>query len=452
MRRKYCRLFIVFLLFCGFLAAAIVGFYWAAPGLIERHFFSPPARVEFHAWENDRIHLPAEALATPLFLSATQKAAAKFTSEWTLRRKLAESLMNDLQGTAPLARKRIDPETVNDPDLERRLGTLQPMIDAFAELVSQPDYTIAAAASGRDYDDSGKMPIPEYFGIQTNIKLLGLRAYRQVHAGKLDDAEKTVRLMLRATRVEPYDHIITTLIAVDGVNFTAGVAFHVMRHCDDKALLRRMLQMQIEQTRHPITFPDNVALDVVNSIGILREMRRRGIGADFQDKTGYELCMMCLRNEAEYIEKIVLPKVQNDPEMTIKALEEWQGHDTSFLDDPSSITRTIVTCRIYQLPKPNRLEAETRTWVAAGKFDLLALETAKKLYTLEHGKPPATIGALVPQYLPQVPRDRLADAAFLKDTPDRYYSIGPDKVDDHAALSYDPTNGAASAGDLFFDR
>ena len=52
---------------------------------------------------------------------------------------------------------------------------------------------------------------------------------------------------------------------------------------------------------------------------------------------------------------------------------------------------------------------------------------------------------------------KAADAAAVRDpfadrplgaTADRWYSVGPDAADQQGALSYDPTNGTLSAGDI----
>lgn len=456
MARKKRRLWLKgCLLTVAVMVLLVIVSFLAAPGLIERYYFTPQGRVGFHAWQNDKIHLPDETLSAEPFKPATREAAAKFAEAWKLNQKAAESLFNELQGMDPLQRRLIDPETLDYAMVQQRLAVLQPIMDAFAELVSQPDYTIQAAASDSDYDANGELPVPEFRAIQANVILMRLRTYCQVHDRKLEDAEKTVSLMTRATRVEPYDPIVSSLIGIFGRTITADAWIHLVRNCEDRTMLRRMLDAQIEQARHPVLYMENMPFPVANSIGELRELRRRGIRADYQDKTGFELLFIVERVKREYLEKVVIPQVRSNPEMAKAAEAALQQHDTRYLDTSTPIVKTFLRAMIYaDIDRKTALKKDptTRSYYSAVKIDLLAVETSKKLYTLDHGRPPATLADLVPQYIPQIPRDRFADAAPVKFARDCYYSVGPDKSDDHAAIMYDATNGTASVGDVFFDR
>lgn len=464
----------------GLMVVLIVGAFLAAPGLIERHYFSPQERIEFHAWENNKFHLPAEALNAPAFQGATRDAATKFVSAWDIQEKAVFTLFDDVEGTTHTEssdidyemevqanddnttysptpyepRPPIDPDKLNYPDLVKRLETLRPSLDAFAQMVSQPDYSIEAAGCGSDYNGSYGLPVPNFIAIQTCLKLLRLRVYCQVHEGKLDDADKTVLLMLRATRVNPYDRPISSLIGIAGEKIAAEAWFYVVRHCADKTLLRRMLGEQIDQARRPILFAEGVPLDIVESIGTLRTIGRRGIHPAFQDKTGLELYLIAHLAEAEYTETKVLPLVRGNTELTKEARESIQSWRklADHMQASSSIQRAIAGAIMYSGPNLNKEEADTRALDAAATLDLLSLETAKKLYTLLHGKPPAATQELVPEHVREIPHDRFGKAAPLRAGPDHYYSIGPDNVDNHCALRYDPTNGMSSAGDLFLDR
>jgi hypothetical protein len=81
---------------------------------------------------------------------------------------------------------------------------------------------------------------------------------------------------------------------------------------------------------------------------------------------------------------------------------------------------------------------------------MAAVSLAARLYQAEHGKWPPTPEALVPKYLPEVPRDALAPGAQplryvlipggRPDGADRplVYSVGEDGVDDTAAGTAKP--------------
>ena len=84
------------------------------------------------------------------------------------------------------------------------------------------------------------------------------------------------------------------------------------------------------------------------------------------------------------------------------------------------------------------------------RLDLSRIRVASKLYELEKGAEAESLGDLAPDYLPTIPVDPFAgDGVSYRRADGRYYSVGPDGVDDGGAVTYDPANGTASAGDIF---
>lgn len=438
----------------GGLVVVLAGLaYWTAPALIERANLEPQERAAFYAWKNDKIHLPVEALNAPPCRPATRAATASFLQAWETEQKAAKALIDDVEGQeddASESQGPIDSDALDAARFGPRLESLRAMMDAFAVLAAQPDYTIDAAASG----GGTGLSVPNFIAIQTNIKLLRLRVYGLVRDGRLDEADKTVLLMFQASRSNPYDRFIASMIGIAGESIATDAWNHVVRHCDDKTLFHRMLDEQTEQARRPILFATGVPFGVVDTIGTLRALRRRGIDRDFQDKTGVDLCVMANLAEAEYIETQEIPSLRNQVKLVQDASERAQSlHGVAdVLQNPNRLRGASSRVFFYQMMKLNGGEdAEARALVAAVRIDLLRLETAQKLYALEHGRPPAVIGDLVPQYLSAVPSDRFGPVALLQVAPGRYFSIGPDRVDDHGAIAYDPTNGALSAGDVFLN-
>ena len=109
----------------------------------------------------------------------------------------------------------------------------------------------------------------------------------------------------------------------------------------------------------------------------------------------------------------------------------------------------VIIPHLYFGGQPNETEAYTQDAFSRARFDLLRLETARKIYKLEQGKEPERIEELIPDYLPEAPFDIFSKNRSPYREKPFYYSIGPDGVDQKGARLYDPTNGTISAGDVF---
>ena len=95
------------------------------------------------------------------------------------------------------------------------------------------------------------------------------------------------------------------------------------------------------------------------------------------------------------------------------------------------------------------------------RLELLTTAVALRLFALEHDGPPASLEALVPDYLPQIPRDPFAGAAVLHYAVEgagwRIYSLGPDGEDQQGQVRFDdrvplPNSQEPQAGDLIVEH
>jgi hypothetical protein len=102
---------------------------------------------------------------------------------------------------------------------------------------------------------------------------------------------------------------------------------------------------------------------------------------------------------------------------------------------------------------PNFEEFVIRQKAADVKFQLLRLAVASRYHLLKHGDFPDSLKDIDSTILKDVPRDYFHEGNPLKilKGPDKLtlYSTGPDQDDDQARISYDPTNGTKSDGDIF---
>ena len=103
---------------------------------------------------------------------------------------------------------------------------------------------------------------------------------------------------------------------------------------------------------------------------------------------------------------------------------------------------------------PNYLEAQTRHKITDMKFQLLRMSTAAKYRFITTGDFPSSEKEFAP-FLPDGPPPDVfaknAPLRFTRSSPNEFtvYSIGPDDIDDMASISYDPTNGTITPGDIF---
>lgn len=98
------------------------------------------------------------------------------------------------------------------------------------------------------------------------------------------------------------------------------------------------------------------------------------------------------------------------------------------------------------------LEKQVREAHTDAKFHLLCAAIATRYKVLTTGRfpqKPDDFGALLPNGLPADPFTS-GTLRFRPDYPQPFavYSVGPDRIDQLAGISYDPTNGTVSAGDV----
>jgi len=103
---------------------------------------------------------------------------------------------------------------------------------------------------------------------------------------------------------------------------------------------------------------------------------------------------------------------------------------------------------------PNYLEAHIRIQTTDTRFQLLRMAISAKYHLITTGDFPNSGNDFAP-FLPKgLPEDGFSKGdplRFKKPSDDEFlvYSIGPDKKDDSATFTYDPTNGTLSDGDVY---
>jgi len=184
-------------------------------------------------------------------------------------------------------------------------------------------------------------------------------------------------------------------------------------------------------------------------IGIIRDIQRKGIKADIQGKTGEEILAECMRVQVEFMEKYVLPvqKSEVGRQNAKRNIQSFKflvgifgGSPRNFRELFGKAASPFVSQVLYSVAIPNTAEAYTRSRVAQARYDILMLETARRIQIIEGESPSEAVSPI---------KDVFANNGQIYGMADSYYSLGPDGMDQKASILYDPTNGTNSAGDIY---
>ena len=112
----------------------------------------------------------------------------------------------------------------------------------------------------------------------------------------------------------------------------------------------------------------------------------------------------------------------------------------------------VTTESLHPMTKDNMSDDNIiRSKIIDARLQLLRTAVAANLHLLETGRFPSSPGDLFFKEKSNIPSDPFQKKGlkfFPGKTDFTCYSIGPDETDNNAALSYDPTNGAKSLGDI----
>jgi hypothetical protein len=100
---------------------------------------------------------------------------------------------------------------------------------------------------------------------------------------------------------------------------------------------------------------------------------------------------------------------------------------------------------------PNFFHANVRELTVETDNRLVRIMAALQLYYADKKEYPNSLADLTPNYLTSVPKDYFSDSEFIygvRDNSFYLYSVGPDMQDDKTQVTYDPTNGTISPGDI----
>lgn len=395
------------------------------------------------------------ALVEPL-TPETQAALATFDDAYKKHSNDGVSLAV-APGTAPPDRREILAQMVKGQPLSAADRA------AAATLVKQDAELVAAtlALSARPDYDTGATDTPiggmgpgNFLACQTAAKITLFSARLDALDGETSRGLATAISVLALARRHPASTLISQLIAIAVNHMATRTIADIAAQCDDPTTLRTALADMLRlDAQVNVPMPDDVFL--ADILGNLRALKREGypVDLDFSKPATY-LLYQHMDSMTRYPKWKMQQLGPNDPlhakyaQMLADRTDKQNRFGPRQLLEFTGPYGDVVREQLLSIAVPNFQEASTRQKVAAARFHLTKLALAERIAKLEGAAAPSAPGDLVPKYLATEPLDPFTSASFARSATDGFYSLGPDKRDDQGAVTYDPTNGTLSTGDI----
>lgn len=275
--------------------------------------------------------------------------------------------------------------------------------------------------------------VPNFLAVQFLMKCMCLTARMAESTGDLAQAvQRTVLAMRFAESFVASDTLIAHLIGVAGLGVSAKTLAAILRNPALPVPIATWT-FQALQVVEPAAYrlPDVIRAEAVQTIRSMRRMRTDPKPPDPFDKSPDTAAALKLRLER-------LPEFEKEQDRVYRAVAanyEKPYWRRDRIDD-QQIRKLATVPGFFAGPEPHWDEAAVRTETSIAKIRLCQVLAALRANKQDEA-------AKV--------RDRFADRA-MGILPDRVYSVGPDAIDQAGAITYDPTNGTVSPGDVVFMR
>lgn len=152
----------------------------------------------------------------------------------------------------------------------------------------------------------------------------------------------------------------------------------------------------------------------------------------------------------EYFQQLITAFKENN----VKKMTEEFGKKHGFLVKSNPLSPFQSAKYLFSLGLYGYGNFVEDYYIQQAKFDMLILSVALKLYNRENNKFPLSLQDLVPQYLPEIPKDpfnkfnllqyKKTDAGWI------VYSFGPDRQDNHGDFQFEEKDLKNKTGDIVF--
>jgi hypothetical protein len=446
---------------------------------IKYNFENEPQKAK--AWYGDKVDdddvskfLPLMPISSPAVvgtnfigqLPATPDFPVRWTTARTMDLKPWQSYYRDLETKHPDAGIRITQQPQSPAaDVLLALSKFDPAIDQLQKDSALPESRFPVQY---DLDDPAEILLPHLGAIKQGCTVLELRALAELQNGQTDQAANDVKLMLRlvdSVRAEPF--IITHLVRMAVMQMTIqciyeGLAGHKWSEAQladmDSGLAKInypadfQLAVRAERAGHARIY-DWVAqkrsrglalLDLINDDDKrMSDSTKRLLGAEFYlAPKGYFYQGDVMMGEAHQAWTSV-PSGNGQQVISPKAVLQASNTTTQIMDSHPAPFNFIG-----RLLMPEFSNYAKRTAFAQESADLARIAIALERYYLANGAYPASLDALAPKFMPEIPADVInGDPLQYGPTQDgRFvlYSVGWNgKDDDGVAI---PAKGSIGTG------
>lgn len=459
-----------------YIAVQFIGNIWMLRSI------TPEVAREYKAWTNRPITLPTDALAVAPFQKETVAAAETFRKTYAAAQQKLDELINGAPGHPKESFQKIYDPAYKIP--LRAMDEVTSVATAFEALVQRSDYQLDAVVADLIYKEyakslpwaAGGYPLPGCTRIDHAARLVAMQAVRLAQGGNQAGALAKAKTIVRAAKTSRYSDRNTESSGIIAYSIGTTAWAFAVDHCDDPRLLEENLKDMNALVPSLSFFPDQTNLAIKgnqNVIAGLRWLKRQGRAIpSCQGVTGTELWWRYYVTLAEFQQEVVEPAFAKDPNQLFK-LKDVQDQIFDNLkmayrmgplrvplelvkSDPLQAAQFVL---MHEIIRKSTFAIESKIFgqdeyhrqfgnTAIARFNLLRLKTARKLYLLREGHDAPDAAALVPKYLREIPNDPFdpKDNTIRFDKLD--YAVGPDGIDQKTMITYDPTNGALSAGDI----
>ena len=389
---------------------------------------TPEEKKRMERFFNEPVEIPAEWQEVEPFSPELLRAAKGLAKEWT---ELQEN--EGLEHLDPLMQRLFEGNTLEHDEWEIVRTVLSDFETLFSEaeaFVKLPDYVLAAFPSVND-DTPAPLACPNFLFAQQLSKMFVLRAFERANHGQFSEAFDTAFFPIQLCKRHVASSLITHLIAVSIESIACEGIYQLSVYCEDERILQEALEEL--KTFSPIIHVNSLQnahlLDIVSS---LRAFARADHDVDLSSR---EPPVYFFK---QWISLMSETDSRGDPVLS-KAV----------LNVP--ILSRILLEILYSVAVPNVATATVRDSCSRAKFGLTQLETACRIEHIRTGHRPDNPSRLSLSYFPEQIQDPFSDRPYpWSEGRTTFYSVGPDHHDDLAEISYDPTNGTVSSGDVFF--
>ncbi len=409
---------------------------------------TPDQKAAYETFKNKKWTFDEDEIHPPPFQPETLKIAKAFLNNF-----ITEHNYSNLYEIDHTYRKIIDQTfparipQVTTPTTTHTVDTLTVQarrhfkcIDLWLELTTQSDFHSEALLLAMDPVELYYLPDGDAPSLEFLADLIALKAGHLVQQGQ---SEKALDLIEKATSPLQYDRYTYSDITWDIMGFKeqlAGEWAYAVSHCNDIQRLKKTFQIQ--QSLYP---SGNIPAkppqtDIVSLIAPVRFLSRLDVKVDIQEYTSEEIAEMILTGKMEKIYR----EQGIEPRLTPTSMTLYQENIRHGMYAKGPEEKIFMTLWPLMSPAASpwlyaEFDYEYILWVYYEPenilqiqtiADLLRIHTATRIYTLQHGKAPENIEALIPQFFAEVPLDKFASSPQpYRQLNGKYYSVGLDNTD-----------------------